>query len=354
MSPPRDVCKPDVPVPAAYDVLSVRERVELTECEATISAGIATFIEVGTALAVIRDKRLYRATHKDFEAYLRERWSLSRPEGYRLISGASVARDLSPIGDTNLNLGQTRELAVLRDADERREAYRDAMANVPAGGKVTAAVIRESVAKLQEANGRTTTGLKPAVVQLLSKTSRWLKPRKIAETLRASFPEADTSEIASVVSQIRRRPPQGMFLDTRDMGDSDAYRLMYRRLPGSPTAKVDPDEAGNVAIDTLPLIAECIEIMKRPDVVGRNHLLVMDYLTQIQRWCQALLAGEPIRSAVATDVVLRRLEAGVFRSALGSVLDQSKPSVAEVIDALVDRFGLAELRAELERSARGG
>jgi hypothetical protein len=56
-------------------------------------------VEVGNALREIRDSRLYRATHGTFEAYCRERWGISRPHAYRLISSAEVAKSLSPVGD---------------------------------------------------------------------------------------------------------------------------------------------------------------------------------------------------------------------------------------------------------------
>ena len=45
-----------------------------------------TFIEVGKALLAIRDAKLYRKTHKTFEAYCRDRWEMSRPRAYQLIA----------------------------------------------------------------------------------------------------------------------------------------------------------------------------------------------------------------------------------------------------------------------------
>ena len=46
--------------------LSTTESRELERCEATIEAGLQTFVEVGTALLKIREGRLYRATHRTF------------------------------------------------------------------------------------------------------------------------------------------------------------------------------------------------------------------------------------------------------------------------------------------------
>jgi hypothetical protein len=78
--------------------LDTLERGRLTELEAVIERGIATFVDVGLALAEIRDGRLYRQTHSTFDDYCRERWGFSRSRGYRLIRAAELAA-VSPVGD---------------------------------------------------------------------------------------------------------------------------------------------------------------------------------------------------------------------------------------------------------------
>jgi hypothetical protein len=72
---------------------------ELQQHEAVIERVLGTFVEVGTALAAIRDGRLYRATHGTFEDYCCERWNLSRPSVYRMIKAAETVEALSPMGD---------------------------------------------------------------------------------------------------------------------------------------------------------------------------------------------------------------------------------------------------------------
>lgn len=79
--------------------LSLPDRADLARCEQAIEAGLTAFVEVGTALTEIRDRRLYREQHGTFESYLADRWKISRQQGYRLISAASVAMGLSPMGD---------------------------------------------------------------------------------------------------------------------------------------------------------------------------------------------------------------------------------------------------------------
>ncbi|MGA3354873.1 MAG: hypothetical protein ABSD85_17075 [Acidimicrobiales bacterium] len=73
---------------------------QLSELEAIVERGLATFVEVGLALVEIRDRRLYRdGGHDSFESYCRHRWGFSRQHAHRLIEGARVAELVSPVGD---------------------------------------------------------------------------------------------------------------------------------------------------------------------------------------------------------------------------------------------------------------
>jgi len=82
----------------------------LAELETRIERGLQTFIEVGEALAEIRDQRLYRESHATFEAYCRERWGWSRQHAYRQIKAAQMVGTLSPMGDKPANERQARAL----------------------------------------------------------------------------------------------------------------------------------------------------------------------------------------------------------------------------------------------------
>lgn len=120
--------------------LTQPEQDYLTECEERIERGLQTFVEVGTALAMIRDNKLYRAEHPTFADYCEARWQIGRAHAYRMIDAAQA---VSPIGDTDLPMptkeSQARELARIPDA-ERVEAWR--RAHEATAGKPTAAAIR--------------------------------------------------------------------------------------------------------------------------------------------------------------------------------------------------------------------
>ena len=91
------------------------EKTKLAECEKVIERGRIIFQEVGSALLEIRDSRLYRESHKTFEDYCQEKWSMSKTHaleglpvpiptfepGYRIhhsvICSASVVASRQPL-----------------------------------------------------------------------------------------------------------------------------------------------------------------------------------------------------------------------------------------------------------------
>lgn len=77
------------------EVLSLVEENELQQLELTISNGLQTFVEVGSALMTIRDQRLYRLAHSTFEEYCQQRWGMERRHAYRLMDAAAAVENVS-------------------------------------------------------------------------------------------------------------------------------------------------------------------------------------------------------------------------------------------------------------------
>jgi hypothetical protein len=97
----------------------------LDDCEQRIAAGMRTFVEVGSALLRIRDERLYRTTYGTFEDYCEQRWSISRPRAYELISAVGVVSAIADTGQSPPeNEAQARELARVPEAD-RADVWRE-------------------------------------------------------------------------------------------------------------------------------------------------------------------------------------------------------------------------------------
>jgi hypothetical protein len=76
-------------------------------------------MKVDTALPLLRDERLYRATHDTFDSYCRERWGWSKTHVNRQIEVAAVAGNLTPIGVIPTAESQLRPLASLSPEDQR-------------------------------------------------------------------------------------------------------------------------------------------------------------------------------------------------------------------------------------------
>jgi hypothetical protein len=80
------------------EILNIDESHELERCEVVIKQGLKTFIEVGEALFIIRDKRLYRREFNTFEDYCQEKWTLSKPYVNRIIAASLTFNNLTPMG----------------------------------------------------------------------------------------------------------------------------------------------------------------------------------------------------------------------------------------------------------------
>jgi hypothetical protein len=124
--------------------LSQPEQLELLQHETTVQQGLKSFFEVGKALATIRDKKLYRASHATFEEYCRGRWNIGRRSAYQLIEAAEVVENVRNCAQTlPANEAQARPLTSL-PASQQVAAWQRALEIAP-GGKVSAAHIQQVV-----------------------------------------------------------------------------------------------------------------------------------------------------------------------------------------------------------------
>ncbi|MHB1038018.1 MAG: hypothetical protein ACYC35_26705 [Pirellulales bacterium] len=133
------IVKPRRPI----QVLSRDERKEFAQYEAVIERGRQTFLEVGQALAAIRDGRLYRQNFDTFEAYCQDRWDFKRDYANKLIRAAKTVSSL----DTKVSIvptteTQARELSRLPE-EQRAGAWEETVERV--GGQPTAKDIKETV-----------------------------------------------------------------------------------------------------------------------------------------------------------------------------------------------------------------
>lgn len=125
---------------------------DLMDHEKVIEQGLHTFIDVGHALAAIRDGKKYKALgYGNFEEYVSKRWDMSRERARQLMNAADIASVLpTKVGIlAPASERQVRPLAPLakRDPDAARDAWAEAAEQ--AGGQPTAADVQAAVNKRQ-------------------------------------------------------------------------------------------------------------------------------------------------------------------------------------------------------------
>ncbi len=136
------------------EALTTAEAVTLQTYESIIRKGLSSFVEVGSALTQIRDGRLYRETHSDFESDCREKWQLSKTHINRLVSAAEAVEAVTPTGVIPSNERQARPLTLLESPEEQAEAWQEAVETAPEG-RITAEHVEQVVRRrLEDDNER--------------------------------------------------------------------------------------------------------------------------------------------------------------------------------------------------------
>jgi hypothetical protein len=134
----------------ATEHLSSAEQHDLARCEQSIAHLRQAFIDAGSALATIRDERLYRAQYATFEAYCQQRWGFSRVRAHQLIDAARTSITLLTIVNTLPpdNEAQVRPLSHLDTPEEQQEAWQEAVER--SNGSPTGRIVQEVVHRRTE------------------------------------------------------------------------------------------------------------------------------------------------------------------------------------------------------------
>jgi len=121
----------------------------LREVENYIAPRLRGFVEAGSALLWIRDRRLYVQGGWDtFEIYCRQRWGIDDSHARRMVDAAQVAQITAstnaPIGAVVERESQARELApLLADPDELKAVWEETVRRVQdTAAPLTASTIR--------------------------------------------------------------------------------------------------------------------------------------------------------------------------------------------------------------------
>lgn len=145
--------------------LTMPEQNRLEECERIIEQHIQGFLVTGSALAEIRDKRLYRATHKTFPKYCKQVWDLSKSVANYRIAGYEVVQNLltqkMSVHETDQN--ESLEMATI-EAISGKTAEASTMVDETDAEPLPPAVIKqekEIILRMNEAQTRPLTKLSP-------------------------------------------------------------------------------------------------------------------------------------------------------------------------------------------------
>lgn len=202
--------------------LSEIETAALAEYEAIIERGLQSFVEVGTALLAVRDRRLYRAEYATFEDYCQSGWGLQRAHAYRLMEAAEVVERVSPMGDiVPTSERQARPLTRL-PADEQPIAWQRAVETAP--------------------NGRVTAGHVERVVREMAAPVSLVSVREDADAERAAVQEAQAVNAAGLDEWERSRRAANSLLVAMGYGDA-LLRCQPMRVVRDLTGAADVDEA---------------------------------------------------------------------------------------------------------------
>jgi hypothetical protein len=130
--------------------LSTTEQSELEALEIVINKNMTSFYQVGSALAKIRDSKLYRETYSTFEDYCKDRWDMSRPRAYQLIDSSIAIDSVSTMVDKKpINERQTRPLTKLKTPEQQQAAWKTVIETAPEG-KITASHVSRVVSKIRK------------------------------------------------------------------------------------------------------------------------------------------------------------------------------------------------------------
>lgn len=202
--------------PDYYEVkpLSAAEAQRRAELEAVITKNMGGFLAVAYALREIREKELFRTTHKLFGLYIKDMWEMARSTAYQYIDAANVVDtvrqiDLSTIVDTDemSRIGDKTNLSAIADKNEMS-------AN---GGQISWIPQNEGQARALAKYKDNPEAIKAIVTEAIRTTE---DGRITASHLKRTARRLHMEKVRQAVAEVRRRNNQAPKID-------DAFRKAF-------------------------------------------------------------------------------------------------------------------------------
>jgi len=165
--------------------LNQEEKQQLAKLEKVIDAKLEDFFEVGSAIAEIKEKQLYRETHKNFNTYCQERWGFGRSYANKLIGSAERIKLLPEETPKPANEFQMRPFLKL-EADEFPGKWK-AIVKTAGEGKVTSKIVEDSLGlpkKKRKKRKSKESDQKDEVNELLTSLRTALEEKKMEDALK--------------------------------------------------------------------------------------------------------------------------------------------------------------------------
>ena len=217
------------------NLLNVSERNELERCEVVIKQGLKTFVEVGQALMLIRDKRLYRSEFGTFKEYCSQKWNMHDRNARFLIDAAQVVENLESgtIVPLPQNESQARPLTKL-EPELQAEAWQQVVEQH--GENITQKKVQEVVKEFVPVNEELKQAKKEPMFamteqEILAK-AKVIKQAKQAEKRRIKEIELQKiKEIGSIKKDIKATVLHGDVFDMLDTLDDYSFDLLNTDPP---------------------------------------------------------------------------------------------------------------------------
>jgi hypothetical protein len=196
--------------------LSESEEELLAECEKVVTQFRESGLEAGKALATIRDERLYRQSHKTFEAYCRDRWDMGRDNADHLIGWAKVHENLPTTVGKPATESQARPLTSL-EPGQQVVAWNKAI-ELAGEEKVTAKIVAKAVKEITH----------PVVQEIVQPESQ-KETKEDSEALvqlKRWWKKANAKDRRSFLRTIENDAPKGFHIEYRQDEDPDFKKLM--------------------------------------------------------------------------------------------------------------------------------
>lgn len=128
--------------------LTKGEKKRFSDLCGVVDRGIKSFFEVGMALSEIRESRLYRETHDNFEDFCRERWDIGKTYAHGQIQAYHVVENVRNCGAIiPANEAQARPLTMF-ETDDQIDIWNIVLEKANENnGKITASLVSSVVAE---------------------------------------------------------------------------------------------------------------------------------------------------------------------------------------------------------------